>query len=351
MHKITIKHLGPIEDLKFEIKDFNVIIGEQATGKSTVAKSVYFFRTVKEMVTDYLCQLYDTSLYNGKNVEGGFKKALKKELKSKFISLFGYSWDLDKRLFLKYEFAPDVWVKVSLYGSGGQYINVTYSETLVDEIRNLEREALELYAQKADAEEISLAYAIKEQQINYSLLKVRVNKVFDDSLETYYVPAGRSLITLMTGSKFAVDETNLDLVTKQFLQIIERIQSGFADGIRGLSRRYPQENLEFDARAVAEWLIDGLKGNYVYSAGHEYLVLQNKRKERIKINFASSGQQEVLWLLNLLYVLMLKKEKSFVIIEEPEAHLYPELQSRVVEFISLFVNVNQSAVLITTHSP
>lgn len=72
---------------------------------------------------------------------------------------------------------------------------------------------------------------------------------------------------------------------------------------------------------------------------------------KIPINFASSGQQEVLWLLNQLYVLMLKKENAFVIIEEPEAHLYPSLQNKVVEFIAYFANMNNSSVLITTHSP
>lgn len=48
---------------------------------------------------------------------------------------------------------------------------------------------------------------------------------------------------------------------------------------------------------------------------------------------------------------MLKKEKAFVIIEEPEAHLYPKLQNEVVKFISYFANINSSSILITTHSP
>mgnify|MGYP002512159576 FL=1 len=48
---------------------------------------------------------------------------------------------------------------------------------------------------------------------------------------------------------------------------------------------------------------------------------------------------------------MLKKEKAFVIIEEPEAHLYPNLQNKVVEFIAYFANINKSSIMITTHSP
>lgn len=43
---------------------------------------------------------------------------LKKELKSVFISLFGYSWDLDKRLYLRYEYTTGIWIDVKLNDKG-----------------------------------------------------------------------------------------------------------------------------------------------------------------------------------------------------------------------------------------
>ena len=52
-----------------------------------------------------------------------------------------------------------------------------------------------------------------------------------------------------------------------------------------------------------------------------------------------------------MYVLMLREEDVFLIIEEPEAHIYPLLQKRVMEFIALFTNMRDSGVFITTHSP
>lgn len=58
-----------------------------------------------------------------------------------------------------------------------------------------------------------------------------------------------------------------------------------------------------------------------------------------------------MWLLNFMYVLMLREEDVFLIIEEPEAHIYPLLQKRVMEFIALFTNMRDSGVFITTHSP
>ena len=72
----------------------------------------------------------------------------------------------------------------------------------------------------------------------------------------------------------------------------------------------------------------------------------------LPVNYASSGQQEVLWILNLLFRWMLRNSKSiFVVIEEPEAHLFTDAQKEIMDFIALFVNSKDNQVLITTHSP
>ena len=354
MQKIEIKYLGPVQELEMDIKDFNLLIGEQATGKSTVAKAIYFFRIIKSTLTDYLCQVYDTALYNGNDVSDGFNKVLKKELKSIFISLFGYSWDLDKRLYLKYEYASGIWIDVKLNKNGKRkYISVRYSPKLTQTLKDLEKEALELFEQKPETTTISLAYASKERLRNYDNFKNSVNKIFDDYKETYYIPAGRSMLTLLVNNRSLLENDNLDLITRQFMQVIDNIHRVFEDGIRNVHKRYPDGERRFDVTKTAEMLISDLKGDYLYNAGKEYIVVEDEEEhsEKIPINFASSGQQEVLWLLNQLYILMLKKEKAFVIIEEPEAHLYPSLQSKVVEFISYFANINNSSILITTHSP
>lgn len=354
MQKIEIKYLGPVQELEMDIKDFNLLIGEQATGKSTVAKAIYFFRIIKSTLTDYLCQVYDTALYNGNDVSDGFNKVLKKELKSIFISLFGYSWDLDKRLYLKYEYALGIWIDVKLNKNGKRkYISVRYSPKLTQTLKDLEKEALELFEQKPETTTISLVYASKERLRNYDNFKNSVNKIFDDYKETYYIPAGRSMLTLLVNNRSLLENDNLDLITRQFMQVIDNIHRVFEDGIRNVHKRYPDGERRFDVTKTAEMLISDLKGDYLYNAGKEYIVVEDEEEhsEKIPINFASSGQQEVLWLLNQLYILMLKKEKAFVIIEEPEAHLYPSLQSKVVEFISYFANINNSSILITTHSP
>ncbi|MFM6897688.1 MAG: AAA family ATPase, partial [Microcystis panniformis] len=48
MQKIVIKNFGAIEYAEIEIKKVLVLIGEQASGKSTIAKLIYFFKSLKE---------------------------------------------------------------------------------------------------------------------------------------------------------------------------------------------------------------------------------------------------------------------------------------------------------------
>ncbi|WP_241210766.1 AAA family ATPase [Brachyspira hampsonii] len=74
--------------------------------------------------------------------------------------------------------------------------------------------------------------------------------------------------------------------------------------------------------------------------------------KKIPVDKISSGQQEILWLLNvLLGIIWLNKKNIFVIIEEPEAHLYPNMQKEIIDFIVNFMNITNSNILITTHSP
>ena len=43
MHKLIINKLGPIQQCELECSQFMTLTGFQASGKSTVAKAIYFF--------------------------------------------------------------------------------------------------------------------------------------------------------------------------------------------------------------------------------------------------------------------------------------------------------------------
>lgn len=50
MQKIMIHNLGSIVHCEMDIDDFIVCTGPQASGKSTVAKSIFFFKNLKNLM-------------------------------------------------------------------------------------------------------------------------------------------------------------------------------------------------------------------------------------------------------------------------------------------------------------
>lgn len=346
MQTIDIKNLGPISDYHMDIKKFNFLIGEQATGKSTISKCIYFFRTIKSELVEHLYSLAIETDYSENNL---FPRALNKSMKNIFVQLFGFSWDLDDNLYLKCQFTENVDITVSLSssekGTGKKYISIHYSDYLYNEVKDLEKALKAAYQGTID----SFSFASTERARLHKEISEKVNQLFDDQLETYYIPAGRQLLTLLASQKTKLDYDSIDLVNRKFMQFNESIQPRFEHGILNAHKFFPVSNRKFDTGRISAEIKAGLKGDYCVTSAGEKLRLDNGND--IPINYASSGQQEILWLYNQLYILMLREEKAFVIIEEPEAHLYPTLQKAVIEFIAQFSNLNQSTVVVTTHSP
>lgn len=355
VQKIYIRNNGPVKDFEMEIGKFNLLIGEQATGKSTIAKSVYYFKLIKTKIVDYLTQIYDSNTYHNISQENvWFDKAVKSELKNIFIRLFGYSWDLNPEFYMKYEYADGLWIQVELKNGdrNKQYISVTYSVELLNSVKNLQSEIREMYQSNQGIIRTSLVLTNEERKRNHEMIAQRVNAIFCDSREAYYIPAGRSLLTVMSNNRAVMNSAgDLDLITETFMMLIDSVRNSFRNGLRQAHLFYPIEKRPLNTRDLTDFIVDIEKGEYFYSAGKEYLKIEEDAKHPVAINFASSGQQEILWLLNFMYVLLLRQENAFLIIEEPEAHIYPLLQKKVMEFIAFFSNIQDSGVFITTHSP
>ena len=83
MQKIIIKNFGPIQDAEIELKKVLVLIGEQASGKSTIARLIYFFKTLRQ---DLVYQIYknESELFN-------YQDHLVLLIKEKFHHFFGLS--------------------------------------------------------------------------------------------------------------------------------------------------------------------------------------------------------------------------------------------------------------------
>lgn len=187
-------------------------------------------------------------------------------------------------------------------------------------------------------------------------LKRELAILFDDPYETVYIPAGRSVLTVL-GGQFnyfysTMDDAQkrlLDACTRDYLERVMRLRPQFANGLEGLAEgrelTETQKDLYREALALVRRI---LKGKYTVSDGEERIWVNDSHY--VKINFASSGQQESVWILNLLAYYLAMEQPVFFIIEEPESNLFPESQKLIVELISLVAGAG-NAVLLTTHSP
>lgn len=338
MAKITLRQFGPIHDCCMDVQRFTVLTGSQASGKSTIAKAIFFFRTIgqdviAQMKTKNLADTYRTSLEND----------LKKRLRNKFLQIFGSSWSMPKEMRLRYEYKKQVTIEVYLVPDR----NATYRNFVEFQFGEGIREFLEKYKDYAEQTWDESSWENVQQEID---------ALFSDGYETIYVPAGRSLITLLTDQLMTLlssDEgRSLDFCmqtyVRRILSLRSRIREGFHDLLEEVLHttqiKIDKETLHYMERLIKEVL----HVRYAYDRGEEQLFFDKHRY--VKINFASSGQQEAIWVFNIMYFYLLQNQKVFLIIEEPEAHLYPDAQKRIAEAIGLFEGAGNQ-VFVTTHSP
>lgn len=95
MQKIMIHNLGPIVHCEMDIDDFIVCTGPQASGKSTVAKSIFFFKNLKNLMYAQFNRGY---LLRNKEEQDmfslSFANRFYKEARSNFLQIFGTTWNM-----------------------------------------------------------------------------------------------------------------------------------------------------------------------------------------------------------------------------------------------------------------
>ncbi len=347
MAKLSIENFGPIERCDINLNDFTILIGRQASGKSTIAKLVYFFKSIPLWIAGY----------KDENIrEQYIIREFNKYLKSKFIALFGPVFH-EPFMEITYYFneSEDRWVGISQRPGKDDYksyINIRFDRTTRDEVLHLLLR-VNGYEKNSEKHISFLSAKIKDfDEFERKSFYDEASKIFNSKNTPVFVPAGRSLLTLLSG-QIVKNITLPDFITEDFLKAIQRISSQVSGGLEAAERTFRQINRAPD-RAIAakarNLIKSVLNGEYKQSDGEERIY--HSGNKYTKLSVSSSGQQESLWILAMVYVLIIERQSAFAIFEEPEAHLFPEAQYNIVKLLVLFKNyVNNSQIMITTHSP
>jgi hypothetical protein len=157
-----------------------------------------------------------------------------------------------------------------------------------------------------------------------------------------FVPAGRSFFTSI-GRAIAVFENSdsIDPLTLTFGRLfaarLDR-ELYYGPGHKAITA--------YIQRVTSELL----NGEMIREREKDYLRTPDGRQ--IPLGALSSGQQELLPLLRVL-PRNVYANKQIYYIEEPEAHLFPDAQSRLIDILSTVMNLCRGSVdlVLTTHSP
>ncbi len=343
--KLIIDKFAGINHVEIEVGEITVLIGSQATGKSICAKSLFYLKSF----------LFD--LMNGI----GSQKTVK-EIEKSFIKRFeeyfpSQSWTPE--FLLRYEIqvleSPEI-LFVQLEKRMETGLRLKYSEFYKKEYSAF-REKYKKYISKnidSDNEDIDVFFRLQREFIYAFRDKLGARSVH----QQLFVPAGRSFFALLQSSIFSFLATNtlIDPFLKHFGSILESTKT-HRSRLRPVQLRLKDQK---DIRVFEEIeMLVGkiLCGEYYLESGVDYLRLPDGRVT--SLSNSSSGQQEsfplTLVLKNIYFGRFARRDGYTVYIEEPEAHLFPVAQKRIVELMALIYNVSSekspTQFFITTHSP
>lgn len=366
MQKIIIKNFGPIKDAEIVITPLLVLIGEQATGKSTIAKLIYFF---KSLSNDFLGRYYASS-----NFQINMASDVIFATREKFFDFFGSTFHLNDFIIIYY-YNDNRSITLSLNTKKRLDVHLSddfFAKELRAKLKDCKKTLLNLRHEIEIEEQLTKKLILEQKQITllheFSEL---INEVFcyyhNDSS---YIIAGRNatigysnffesmlaanlqkrLEDLGSRAYETKEQTIEETLMLDFLQRVSKMRqflnkSGDFDGVIKNAQKNKKEILTL-AHSLIQKVI---RGSYT-SGTDEKIVL--KDGQYVYLKNASSGQQESIRILQDAFIAINSDNNVLRIIEEPEAHIFPEAQMYLLQLLAMLLNnKEQNQIIITTHSP
>ena len=364
MQKIIINNFGSIKYAEIEVKKILVLIGEQASGKSTIAKLIYFFKTIQE---DLFSQIYRDK----QNQSLDINSDILPPIQQKFYNFFGPTNNLpDFEITFYYSFNENKFLKLSndenkkmKISPIDTFINEKFTILASDIKFRLRQEYLNINKNRNIQPLIKEEEKIKYAQQLYDLL----NDLFQNKQrDLLFIVAGRSA-TVAYPSLFDNLKQNIpidnyerssktldEMLLEKFIEKFVRVKDIFRKfrNFEGLIESYSENNIKEKLYQVKNKIDKILKGEYRIDDLGEKILFNKETEEYIYLSNTSSGQQESIRILQDIFLNILDNTKVLRILEEPEAHLFPIAQKQLIELLTLMINQNDdNQLIITTHSP
>ena len=370
MQKIIIENFGAIKYAEIEVKKILVLIGEQASGKSTIAKLIYFFKSLRD---DLFSQIYqDTQKDYFDNTSD-----LIFPIREKFYDFFGSTLHLPNfEIKFYYSVENDKYLKLNLNTQKRLHADIQF---LNENFRTDATALKKLFQQGLNTNDIYEQLAYERNKVKYAQ---RLSKLLNESFQMYhedslFVIAGRNATVsysdlfekllfadvssrLEENSKkvFSRKEQTIDeTLMLKFMKKVDIIKGKFKKigngNFEGVIESYEDdENVKQKLYDIKKRIDEILKGEYRIDKWGEKIVFNKETEEYVNLSNTSSGQQESIRILQDIFLNILENTKVLRILEEPEAHLFPVAQKQLIELLALMVNQNDdNQLIITTHSP
>ena len=357
--KLQVENLGPISKAEVDLtKDFILLCGENNTGKTYLAYTIYGLFPIQFSfdflnLEDYLVGKNDEFI----KIEIDLVEVFKKN-KDLIIKELGAS--LKKKL-------------VDIFSTGKHFFKNSDVKLNSENTVNLES-----YINKEKVSFSSDSYTFKKTG-NSTIIKYEVSTkywlvdrkpyeaVFKQALvdffayylsnSTFIIPAERQGINIFSRELSLVKNEVVDSLLKA------RNKNALLELMEKKINRYPSpihdsltivENYKFIRKQESEfaYLADELEtlildGKINLSSDGEPLFTPQKTKKSLEIHNTSSTIKSLSFLV--IYLRHLAEKGDFIIIDEPELNLHPDNQRKVARFLSRLVNEGFK-VMISTHS-
>jgi energy-coupling factor transporter ATP-binding protein EcfA2 len=340
MQKIEIKNFGTIKHVNLDIKDYTIFIGQQAAGKSTIAKLFYYFRKFNVELVKLLSPPLGYNLAADEKItvdQLSVSDILQRKLTCKTFREYWHEVFLQQDFEVTYKYSNDTHLK--LICKNGE-LRADYSTDIIELFEDSKNQLMNIRKQgklKPDYYDSPEIIAYHNRLVN------RANILFGD-WNMKFVPAGRHIFPLLKDQPVFID----DMLVRNFSPEVDYIRSEW-------EKNTSQEINSLDTikyKQVKKLVQSILKGNYSVNENEdEEGILPYNFSKVIPLVHTSAGQQESLWVLLSILNTFYSDEKYSYIIEEPEAHLFPEAQRDMMYVLTYYANFHQNQLMLTTHSP